>query len=273
MENNKQNLWSVLKYFLLYVLIVLIITPVVIYGVGSLIEQYVFGNENAYESVMNSSLLEDLILIIGNLLIIVLFIKKKYTNLNISEHLFVRISKSKSLFLWACLLELSSVLPVNLFVASLNLSDYSQVIATQETVGFLGVLGACLFAPFAEELVMRGGIEEKLLQWKNNALIAIVLSSFLFAILHVYPSAMIGIFLSSLLTGWVYYRTRDIWICFFMHFTNNAISCMFDWLRPEDNIGPDSVFQTKIIIVALFSLLLMVASISNLKRETPQSVG
>lgn len=268
MENSKQALRSVLKYFLSYVMIVLILSPLIIYGVGFGVDQYILGNEAAYDSVMNSNLLDDLILIIGNLLIIILFIKKKYTNLNLSENLFRRISKYKNVFLWACILELSSILPINLFVASLDLNDYSQAIATQETMGVLSVLGACLFAPLAEELVMRGGIEEKLLQWKSNATIAILLSSFLFAILHVYPSFIIGTFLSALLTGWVYYRTRDVWVCFFMHFTNNAVSCLVDWLRPEDNIGPDSIFQTKILIIAIFSLFFMVASISNLKRKT-----
>ena len=42
------------------------------------------------------------------------------------------------------------------------------------------IVGICLLAPFAEELVMRGGVEEYLLRWKPNAALAIVLSSLLF---------------------------------------------------------------------------------------------
>ena len=266
MENNKQDLKSALKYLLLYFLIAQCVTPLVIYGLDFSIEKFVLGNEVSIESILNNSALDDWNLIISNLLIIVIFIQKKYTNLDLSAQL--AIGKYKSVFLWAILLELSSILPINLLVASLNLSDYNMLMESGETTSLVGIFGVCLFAPFAEELVMRGGIEEKLLQWKGNATIAILLSSFFFAILHLYPSAMIGVFLSSLFTGWVYYRTRNVMVCFFMHFTNNAVSCLADWLRPEDTIGPDSIFQTKILIIAIFSLFFMVASLSNLKRQT-----
>lgn len=89
------------------------------------------------ENIMNSSALDDASLIIGNLLIIVVFIKRKYIRLTISKNLRAEISRDKKLYLWAILLKLSSLLPINLFVAFLDLNDYS-------VVSMAGILGICL---------------------------------------------------------------------------------------------------------------------------------
>lgn len=254
---------NAIKYYFLYIVIVLLAIPAIVYSLSFLVGKCVLKNEVSFDSVMNSSALDDVTMIIGNLLLIAVFIKRGYTNISFSKSQF----KDKALFSWAFALELSSILPINLFVASLDFNDYS--IATSDSVlSYASVLGICLFAPLAEELVMRGGIEEKLLQWKKNPTIAILLSSFLLAILHFYPSIIVGAFLNGILYGWVYYRTRNIWICFLMHFTNNTFSCMFDWFNLDDCINPDILFQTRIIIFTIFSLLLMSVSILNLKRKT-----
>lgn len=136
------------------------------------------------------------------------------------------------------------------------------------TLSVASVLGICLLAPLAEEMVMRGGVEEELLQWRNNPMVAILLSSFLFAILHFYPSIITGAFLGGIIYGWIYYRTRNIWICFLMHFANNSLSCLLDWSYSNNSINPDILFQTNIIILALFSLVLMAVSIVNINRKT-----
>lgn len=99
-------------------------------------------------------------------------------------------------------------------------------------------------------------------------MVAILLSSFLFAILHFYPSMIVGAFLGGIIYGWIYYRTRNIWICFLMHFANNSLSCLLDWSYSNNSINPDILFQTNIIILALFSLVLMAVSIVNINRKT-----
>ena len=95
------------------------------------------------ENIMNSSALDDASLIIGNLLIIVVFIKRKYIRLTISKNLRAEISRDKKLYLWAILLKLSSLLPINLFVAFLDLNDY-RVASSGNTLSMAGILGICL---------------------------------------------------------------------------------------------------------------------------------
>ena len=53
-----------------------------------------------------------------------------------------------------------------------------------------------------------------------------------------------------------------------MHAINNTVSCLIDWLQPDDGSGSDILFQTRIIVIALFCLVFMAASISSLKKVT-----
>lgn len=254
---------NAIKYYFLYIVIVLLAIPVIVYLLSFLVGKFLLGNEVSFETIMNSSALDDVTTIIGNLLLIVVFIKNKYTNISFSKSQF----KDKALFSWAFVLELSSVLPINILVALLDFNDYAMATAG-DTLSVASVLGICLLAPLAEEMVMRGGVEEELLQWRNNPMVAILLSSFLFAILHFYPSMIVGAFLGGIIYGWIYYRTRNIWICFLMHFANNSLSCLLDWSYSNNSINPDILFQTNIIILALFSLVLMAVSIVNINRKT-----
>ena len=269
MESRNQNLFKALKLYLLYVLIVLIATPLAVYIISFLAENYLFGQNVSFESISDSSILDDIILILGNLLIILLFLKKRWTNVNESCSRTAMASFDKGLLLWILILELSAILPINLFVAILDFGDYATA-TSDSALSVASIVGICLLAPFAEELVMRGGVEEYLLRWKPNAALAIVLSSLLFGVLHFYPSLIVIAFLNGLLYGWVYYRSRNVVACFLMHMVNNTASCLADWLRPDDSTSLDILFQTRVIIITLFCIVFMIASLVNIKKKTLQ---
>lgn len=267
MKSRNSNLLNVIKFYLFYVSIVLIATPLGVYLISFLSENYLFGRSVSFELILKNSVLDDAILILGNLLIILLFIKKGYTNINKSCCRTAMASFDKGLFLWILILELSAILPINLFVAILDFGDYATA-TSDSALSVASIVGICLLAPFAEELVMRGGVEEYLLRWKPNAALAIVLSSLLFGVLHFYPSLIVIAFLNGLLYGWVYYRSRNVVACFLMHMVNNTASCLADWLRPDDSTSLDILFQTRVIIITLFCIVFMIASLANIKKKT-----
>lgn len=178
-------------------------------------------------------------------------------------------SFDKGLLLWILILELSSILPINMLVAFLDFGDFATF-TSDSALSIAAIVGTCLLAPFAEELVMRGGVEEYLLRWKQSAGLAIVLSSLLFGILHLYPSMIVVAFLNGLLYGWVYYRSRNIVVCFLMHMINNVASCLAGWLRPDDSTSLDILFQTRMIIITLFCVVFMVKSLVTIKKKTAQ---
>ena len=101
------------------------VTPLGVYLISFLSENYLFGRSVSFELILKNSVLDDAILILGNLLIILLFIKKGYTNINKSCCRTAMASFDKGLFLWILILELSAILPINLFVAILDFGDYA----------------------------------------------------------------------------------------------------------------------------------------------------
>lgn len=262
MENTGKIIRDILKFYFSYILIVLIAVPAVIYLLFYLAGEYLMQDGSSLEDVLNSSMADDISLVLGNLLIIALFLKKKYTGFSLDLSAGMR--GKWGVFLWALILEISAVMPINLFVAFLDLSDYNTAVASSGVPSVAGVLGICLLAPLAEELVMRGGIEERLLQRKGNAMTAIVVSSLLFAILHMSPSLVIGAFLNGLLYGWVYYLTRSVAVCFVMHMANNVSSCLMDMLQPVDGTASNTQLAIKIMLVCF---VVMVVAIISLKKK------
>lgn len=82
------------------------------------------------------------------------------------------------------------------------------------------LLSVCIFAPFIEEFLYRGIILSGLLK-KYSPLTSIILSSLIFAIVHMNLPQGINAFILGLFLSLVYYKTKNLYICIFMHFINN----------------------------------------------------
>jgi len=80
-----------------------------------------------------------------------------------------------------------------------------------------------VFAPICEEWLLRGIILKGLLTHYSPRK-AIVWSAVMFAVMHLNPWQGILAFFLGLMIGWVYWRTRSLWCCIFIHAVNNAAS-------------------------------------------------
>jgi membrane protease YdiL (CAAX protease family) len=83
--------------------------------------------------------------------------------------------------------------------------------------------GGVIVAPMVEEVFFRGFVFAGLRQrynWKKAALI----SSALFAVIHVTPTAMIPIFILGLIFAYLYHRSHSIWPAILMHVSTNALA-------------------------------------------------
>jgi membrane protease YdiL (CAAX protease family) len=93
-------------------------------------------------------------------------------------------------------------------------------------------LSAVVAAPFAEEWLCRGVILKGLLTHYSPRK-AIIWSAVLFGVLHLNPWQAIPAFCIALAIGWVYWRTRSLWLCIFMHAVNNGIAFLTLLLFPD----------------------------------------
>ena len=91
----------------------------------------------------------------------------------------------------------------------------------------LNIFLAVIIAPVTEELFFRGYL---LNRWKNkfNTIIAVVLTSFLFALFH---ADLLGALIFSVILSLVYLKTKSIYGPVIIHFSNNAIVSIFELIE------------------------------------------
>ncbi len=113
----------------------------------------------------------------------------------------------------------------NLFLALFGLQaqiDLAPVFAELSSPWWL-LAGGVIVAPVAEEVFFRGFVFAGLRQrydWKKAALI----SSALFAVIHVTPTAMIPIFILGIIFAYLYHHSNSIWPAVLMHVSTNALA-------------------------------------------------
>lgn len=85
------------------------------------------------------------------------------------------------------------------------------------------IISACFYAPLVEEVVFRGIVLGGLLK-KYSPKIALPISAFLFAFAHLNLQQGINAFLLGLVLGYIYYKTKSIYLTIFGHFCNNVLA-------------------------------------------------
>jgi membrane protease YdiL (CAAX protease family) len=90
---------------------------------------------------------------------------------------------------------------------------------------FYLIVSACFYAPIVEEVVFRGIILGGLLK-KYSPKMALPISAFLFAFAHLNLQQGLNAFLLGLLLGYIYYKTKSIYLTIFGHFTNNVLALL-----------------------------------------------
>ena len=89
--------------------------------------------------------------------------------------------------------------------------------------GVLIFLSVAVFAPFFEELFVRGILLRGMLT-KLRPGWAIFWSALMFAVMHANIVQGFSALVLGLLLGYTYYRTGCLWLTMLMHFANNALS-------------------------------------------------
>jgi len=113
-----------------------------------------------------------------------------------------------------------------------------QAFETMLNYKIAGFITVCIIAPVFEEILFRGILLRGLLQNNKNPFLAILLSSFLFGLAHMNPWQFLGAGLLGAVFGFVYYRTKSLWLCIFLHALNNTISflMMVKYGTLEENV-------------------------------------
>lgn len=88
------------------------------------------------------------------------------------------------------------------------------------------IFSVSVVAPIFEEIIFRGIILNGMFRKLNSKVIAIIISSLLFALMHMNLVQGINAFLLGILLGYIYLKTKSIHLSIFAHFINNTIGIM-----------------------------------------------
>lgn len=87
------------------------------------------------------------------------------------------------------------------------------------------VLVIAIAPAILEELFFRACLQQILLRWfQNKALAPILITGFIFSLMHFEASGFLSRFFLGALLGWAYYFSGSLWVPILMHFMNNAVA-------------------------------------------------
>ncbi len=111
---------------------------------------------------------------------------------------------------------IASLIPMPEFVKQ----AFSDMMGGKGVFAFLTI---AIAAPILEELIFRGVILDGLLK-KYSPKKAILISSFLFAFLHLNPWQFIGAMAVGSFAGYIYYKSNNLFLPVIIHFVNNGFA-------------------------------------------------
>lgn len=130
---------------------------------------------------------------------------------------------------WCFLLAVVSLIGfgniTNVFIEFLEYFGYDSTsgnIVMNNFWQYLGwVISSCFVAGFCEELLFRGVVESGFKKWGIK--VAVGCSALIFMIMHGSATQTVHQLIVGIILGYIFYKTNNLWIGFFVHFFNNFI--------------------------------------------------
>lgn len=128
------------------------------------------------------------------------------------------------------------------------------------TLAFIGgFIASVLISPISEELIFRGVILNRLKE-SLPVVIAILMTSLLFAALHTYGS-IISAFVFGMCMSILYLKTENIFVAIFAHFLNNLIAESIVVVDGQNLLFSDTILMFIVSLLAIISAILIIKSI------------
>ncbi|WP_379963633.1 CPBP family intramembrane glutamic endopeptidase [Epilithonimonas sp. UC225_85] len=107
-------------------------------------------------------------------------------------------------------------------IYQMYMEEFAKLLASPVSL----ILMTVILAPLLEETLFRGIIMKGMINNKVKPLTAIVVSAFIFGVVHFNPWQFAGAFLLGLVLGLVYYKTKSLLMPILLHSFNNLISAI-----------------------------------------------
>lgn len=241
-------------------IVVALLVIVCLQFLGAMINLPVYFNESLYHITLPLSFL------VGSLIAILVIIPYvKTTWKEVSSHIWTPTSIAiilLSVLMYVFMLPFAEFLTSFIPTTGIKwLEDFYQEImyAFEKMLHYklAGFITVCILAPIFEEILFRGILLRGLLQYGVSPIIAIALSSFLFGFAHLNPWQFLGAGFLGAIFGFVYYRTKSLWLVMFLHALNNIVSfiMMTKYETMDQNITNPTDY-TSVVICFVIAVLM-----------------
>ena len=144
-----------------------------------------------------------------------------------------------------------------------RLEDLTTIFTTMRSPGeFLKILFLMAVLPaIGEELFFRGVMMRFAAKRSLNVFFPIILTSLMFAFVHMNTYGLLSIFVAAVFLALVYYWTGSLWLSILAHFLNNGAQIVLLYLA-ENNASVASFAESNEVPMTLFLAGLAIFSVS-----------
>ena len=88
----------------------------------------------------------------------------------------------------------------------------------------LAIVITAFFPAMFEEILFRGALQNLLTRWWQRAILSILVTSIIFSLIHLSYFLFLSRVVLGFALGWMFYRSKNIWVNIIAHFLNNAVA-------------------------------------------------
>jgi uncharacterized protein len=129
---------------------------------------------------------------------------------------------------------------------------------------FISIIIIAFFPALFEEMFFRGAVQSTLHRWWKKPWWVIIVTSILFSLIHLSIYLLLSRLFLGVALGWIFYKSRNVWIGVFIHFFNNtfALTQVFYLKKTGGKVDPsqlDTAFPWWGIVIS--SVVLVVVAV------------
>ncbi|MFN4007250.1 MAG: lysostaphin resistance A-like protein [Chitinophagaceae bacterium] len=202
-------------------------------------------------------------------------------NLNVRQVALTALIMGAALMLSGWLAEVNKAIPVGEALTKMfqSLEDtYTRQILImanmQSWQDFLIAMFVVAIAPaVVEELFFRGAFQTATQQWLKHPLLAILITSFMFSVIHLSWYAFLPRMALGMVLGYIFYYSQNIWLPIIGHFINNALALTQLYLLSSKGKLSKAALQAEInttmpLWMGLVGLFLVIVLLRQYRKES-----
>ncbi|HMG15493.1 MAG TPA: type II CAAX endopeptidase family protein [Saprospiraceae bacterium] len=146
-----------------------------------------------------------------------------------------------------------------------------SLISNGSVLSLIFNLTVMAFLPaLGEEWFFRAGIQRVLGQWFKHEWLATIVTGFLFSLLHFQFEGFLPRFLLGIILGWIFAKTRNIWVTITLHFLFNGIQITAAYFQSDklDNLNKDNIPSPNWWVVSICALICLYLLYQSPKHNT-----